>query len=80
MPVPDPHEALARLVDGDSMLDRASLIAAECAERGEIGMLTGDGYPPCGRVMVPAAVLGDLVLIAASARSRRETMLREGGC
>jgi hypothetical protein len=59
--------ALARLTDGDSMLERAARIARECAERGEIGLLTPDGYPPCGRIIVPAAVLADLVLVAAVA-------------
>lgn len=60
-------KAFARLREGeDSMLSRAARIAKDCPARGDIGMLTPDGYPPCGRVMVPTAVLADLVLIATA--------------
>ncbi len=49
---------------GRSVLDRAQGVAEACEHRGEIGMIHETPYPPCGRVMVPALMLADLVKAA----------------
>lgn len=60
--------AAERLMKGpDPLLDRAARLIGECGERGDIGMLAADDFPDSGRIIVPTALLADLVEIAVDA-------------
>ncbi len=60
--------AAERLMNGpDPLLDRAARLIAECGERGDIGLLAADDFPDSGRIIVPTALLADLIEIAVDA-------------
>lgn len=60
--------AVRRLTGGDRpMLERAEFLI-EAVEPGGLGRLAPDDYPGCGRIIVPATVLADLVTIARDGR------------
>ena len=54
------RERLRQDPRGD-LLPRIRQLAADCMRRGEVGLLAPDDFADCGRVMVPARVLADLV-------------------
>lgn len=67
--------AMARLTarndDLETLLGRATRLARQCARRGEIGLLAPDDFADSGRVVVPSALLSDLLAVAAARAVKR---------